>query len=83
MISTPEPTTVIGGGSGQSSTDPYPCSYEEWLTLFSDDYDLDGVSGEWEDYVAWWDDNEFGGSGPYHESRADGNSIEIELYPGL
>jgi hypothetical protein len=49
---------VIGGGSGQSTTDPYPCSYKDWLTLFADDYDLDD-DVDFDDYRTWWEENEF------------------------
>jgi hypothetical protein len=58
-IPDPQPTTVVGGGTGQSTTDPYPCSYSDWLILFSDDYDLDGTEGTRDDYMQWWNDNNF------------------------
>ncbi len=53
MIPEPSPTTVVGGGTGQSTTDPYPCEYEEWLTLFAYDYTGDGNINK-ADYLAWF-----------------------------
>lgn len=57
---------VIGGGSGQSTTDPFPCTYKEWQTMFEEDYDLD-EDIDFDDYGTWWADNGF--------SLADWNSI--------
>lgn len=62
---------VIGGGTGQSTTDPWPCSFEEWETMFCEDYNGD-EEFTWEDYVAWWNENsaEYGWEGsPYHETN--------------
>ena len=54
---TPGDDIVIGGGTGQTTTDPYPCSYDDWLVLFSDDYDYDGddTAGTRNDYRTWWE----------------------------
>lgn len=54
-------STVVGGGTGQDTTDdPYPCSFNDWMTLFQDNYDgdEDGII-DFEDYRTWWEDNEF------------------------
>ena len=55
----PGDDNVTGGGTGQSTTDPHPCSYSDWLILFSDDYDLDGTEGTRNDYMQWWYDHHF------------------------
>ncbi len=56
LMPTPEPTTVIGGGTGQSTTDPYPCSFSDWQTLFGED--LDGNDKlEMNDYMIWFQSN--------------------------
>ena len=55
-IPDPSPTTVVGGGTGQSTTDPYPCSFTDWQTLFEYDYDSDGDE-DFDDYMQWWHDN--------------------------
>ena len=49
---TPQPTTVVGGGTGQSTTDPYACSYADWLNLFA--YDYDGNGFDENDYKTWF-----------------------------
>ena len=49
---------VIGGGTGQSTTDPYPCSFEDWKIMFEDDYDLD-EDIDFDDYGTWWADQGF------------------------
>ena len=59
-IPDPQPTTVIGGGTGQSTTDPYACSYADWQTMFAGDYDGDDVVGTMNDYMIWWANNNFG-----------------------
>ena len=53
----------IGGGTGGSTPDIGPYSYEMWLIIYEDypeimDFDKMGDSGTWEDYVAWC--NEYG-----------------------
>ena len=45
--------TIIVPGSGQSNTDPYPCTYAEWQTLFAADYTWDSIIDE-DDYGQWW-----------------------------
>ncbi len=50
---TPEPTTVIGGGTGQSTTDEYACDFNDWMTLFASDVNGDGQTNE-DDYKAWF-----------------------------
>ena len=49
---TPEPTTVIGGGTGQSTTDPYACDYNDWMNLFATDYNNNGFDED--DYHHWF-----------------------------
>ena len=53
MIPTPEPTTVIGGGTGQSTTDPYACDFNEWMSLFASDIDGDNDT-DFDDYRLWF-----------------------------
>ena len=48
----PSPTTVVGGGTGQSTTDPYACSFAEWMTLFAQDYNSNGIDND--DYIHWF-----------------------------
>ena len=55
----PGDDVVIGGGTGQSTTDPYPCTYAEWAVVFGGDDDLDETPGTFDDYKAWWEDNLF------------------------
>ena len=56
----PGPGSVIGDGSGQSTTDAFPCDFEQWLVLFDYvDADGNGIAGEWNDYVKWMTDNGF------------------------
>ncbi len=51
---------VIGGGTGQSTTDTFVCSYDEWLKLFADNYDMDDEEIiDFNDYGQWWADNGF------------------------
>ncbi|MBQ6217778.1 MAG: hypothetical protein IJI66_14370 [Erysipelotrichaceae bacterium] len=55
---------VVGGGSGQSSPDIIPYSYEMWGVIFIDfpelyDSDGNGDGGTWADYVKWMTDNGF------------------------
>lgn len=47
---------VIGGGTGQTSTDIWACSFEEWQTMFGDDINKDGQI-DFDDYRAWWINN--------------------------
>ena len=53
MIPEPSPTTVVGGGTGQSTTDPYACDYNDWLNLFASDVNGDGDITE-ADYKLWF-----------------------------
>lgn len=55
---TPGDDVVIGGGTGQTTTDPFECTFAEWQTLFADDYDLDD-DVDFDDYGQWWADNGF------------------------
>lgn len=48
---------VIGGGTGQSTTDPHPCSFADWQIMFADNFYFEGEDDEtidFNDYVAWW-----------------------------
>lgn len=45
--------TVIGGGTGQSTTDPFPCTFETWLSLFAADENGDTLMNE-ADYEIWF-----------------------------
>lgn len=60
LIPDPDPSgdDVIGGGTGQSTTDPYPCSFADWQIMFAEDYDLD-EDIDFDDYGQWWADNGF------------------------
>ncbi len=58
VLTAPGDDVVIGPGTGQSTTDPYACSYEEWQDLFEGDYDYD-ADLDFDDYVAWWYENGF------------------------
>ena len=50
-METPQPTTVVGGGSGQGGHSPFPMSFAAWSeSPFVDDYDLDGDEGTEEDF---------------------------------
>ena len=51
-IPDPSPTTVVGGGTGQSTTDPYACDFNDWMNLFAQDYNGDGI--DFEDYRKWF-----------------------------
>ena len=48
-------------GSGQSTPDPDASwSYDDWLEIYADfpsvlNFDGEGESGTWEDYVAWYE----------------------------
>lgn len=44
--------TIIGHGSAQTGIDPYPCDFEEWLTMFAGGYDGDG-NGDPDTYDDW------------------------------
>lgn len=53
--------SVVGPGSGQSTTDDdLPWAWEEWAVMF-DEVNLDGNDepGEWSDYVLWWQQKGF------------------------
>ena len=53
MMPDPSPTAVvIGGGTGQSTTDPYACDYNDWLNLFAVDYNGNGYDND--DYIHWF-----------------------------
>ena len=58
LMPDPEPTTVTGGGTGQSTTDPYPCSFADWQTMFGQDMD-DDEDIDMNDYMLWWDGQGF------------------------
>ena len=53
MIPEPSPTTVVGGGTGQSTTDPYACSFADWQNLFASDVNGDGQTN-FDDYRQWF-----------------------------
>ena len=53
LMPDPEPTTVTGGGTGQSTTDPYACGYDDWVTMFASDLNNDGNMDE-TDYKIWF-----------------------------
>lgn len=73
MLTDPTPTPgnggVIGGGTGQSGTDPLnpynsPLSFAAWKTSeFWSDYDSfygnDNNTPDFEEYCMWWLDNNF------------------------
>ena len=53
--------TVIGGGTGENTTDPFPMSFEDWQTSgfqIGYDFDEDGEFGI-EEFANWWEDNGF------------------------
>jgi len=50
---------VTGEGTGQSGDEIWACSFEDWLIMFSDDYD-GNTEIDFDDYRKWWKDNEFG-----------------------
>jgi hypothetical protein len=52
-IPDPQPTTVIGGGTGQSTTDPYACDFNDWMNLFASDVNGDGQTN-FADYKIWF-----------------------------
>jgi hypothetical protein len=52
-IPDPQPTTVVGGGTGQSTTDPYACSFGDWMNLFASDVNEDGQTN-FADYKIWF-----------------------------
>ena len=77
LSGTPGDDVVTGGGTGQSTTDPYPCDYDDWLAMFAVDYDNNGFDEN--DYRQWFQ-NMFG-------SRPDAQDLwelcgnEGPLYP--
>ena len=49
---------VIGGGTGQGSSNPFPMSYNDWLNNnWATDYNGDGA--DFQDFITWWVDNDF------------------------
>ena len=47
-----------GGGSAQSTTDPFPCTFQDWLKLFG----VDNTGDEeitLDDYGIWWLEQKF------------------------
>ena len=53
MMPEPSPTSLVGGGTGQSTTDVYVCSYEDWQNMFARDVIEDGDIDE-ADCKAWF-----------------------------
>lgn len=53
LITEAPDVTETGAHTGQSGSDPFPCSFEEWQTLFAVDNDLDGDI-DFDDYGIWW-----------------------------
>lgn len=52
---------IIGDGSAQTGIDPFPCDFEDWLSLFANGTDLDGdgeedAEGDWK---FWMEQNGF------------------------
>ena len=47
----------IGGGSAGTSPDITAVSFNEWLEMYGDDYNLDD-SIDFDDYRTWWIENE-------------------------
>ena len=45
--------TVIGGGTGQSTTNVFACTFEQWMTLFASDFNGDGTT-DFNDYHDWF-----------------------------
>lgn len=58
MSSTPTDETEYGGGTGQTTTDPFPCSFADYQSMFEYDHDMDGDM-DFDDYGQWWADNGF------------------------
>ena len=52
MMPEPSPTSVVGG-TGQSTTDPFACDFNDWLNLFAVDLDNDGDTDR-DDYRQWF-----------------------------
>ena len=51
--------SVIGGGTGEGMSDPFPMSYTDWMKSgMQDDYNVDGTI-DFDDYGTWWADNGF------------------------
>jgi hypothetical protein len=54
---TPQPTTVVGGGTGQGTPDgPVACNYEQWLNEYAVDLNEDGKRNG-TDYRLWLQQN--------------------------
>lgn len=51
----PEDPSIIGGGTGSGTTNPYPCSFNDWMNDFGEDFTGDSLIN-WEDYGKWWAD---------------------------
>ena len=59
VLSGTDDTGVIGGGTGQGSTNPIPIGYEAWLeSIWKEDIIQNGTIDE-DDYAAWWEANKF------------------------
>ena len=43
----------IGGGSADTTDEPYPCSFDDWFGPFGDDYNHDSSTNQ-DDYCQWW-----------------------------
>ena len=58
LLMMPEPTSdvVTGGGTGQSTTDPYACDFDDWMNLFASDVNGDGQT-DFDDYRQWFINN--------------------------
>ncbi len=65
----PNDPTIIGGGTGGNTTNPYPCTFDEWLNDFGEDYNFDG-SINLTDYGIWWYQN-LGGQSTWSEYHPD------------
>lgn len=59
---TPEPTTVVGGATGQSTPDVFACGFDDWMNLFAEDKNNDNKT-DFEDYRLWFIDT-FGDEAP-------------------
>ena len=75
----PQPTTVVGGATGQSATDEYACSFTDWMNLFARDVNKDGVT-DFEDYRTWFQ-NMFDDPDEAQEYWAMYNGDDVPLYP--
>ena len=78
MIPDPSPTTVIGGGTGQSTTDPYACDFVDWSNLFAQDYNGDGIDNN--DYIHWFYVT-FGDEAAELRDLVNGGTIPADPFP--